>query len=492
MEASRAWAALGSGISALGYRVYNHGANLYVGGNFLAAGGKLADGIAGWDGANWSAIGTVGHLNGIYLSPTALASDGTNLFAGGASLYFAGQTNVNMVARFDGANWLPLGGGLSGSSVISGPIGTTILTLALTNNLLYAGGYFTNAGGVPVNNIAVWNGTNWSALGNPGGVVASILVGPQGVYACGASFYNLTGYNGPYFSLWNGAAWSSSVINFNYPPYTSTDFHFDDPVLGMAATAAIGTNIFIAGHFDIGETTNFPNYVYCDNIMRFDGANAWIMGTGLNSNVTRMAALGTNLYVAGTFTNAGGVAASKIAMWNGNYWTNLGTGLVGTGVINALTGLNGNLYAGGTFTNMGGVAVNHIAQWNGANWSALGQGITYPGQSSAPVTALASSGSDLFVGGTFRQAGDKPSFSIARWNARVNFNIPQLVNTAPPANGQYHCRLYASPGLTNVIQATTNLVSWAPVLTNTVGIFDFTDSNAAAYRQRFYRAVLSQ
>ena len=34
-----------------------------------------------------------------------------------------------------------------------------------TNNVLYAGGLFTDAGGVTVNYIAKWNGTTWSALG---------------------------------------------------------------------------------------------------------------------------------------------------------------------------------------------------------------------------------------------------------------------------------------------------------------------------------------
>ena len=31
---------------------------------------------------------------------------------------------------------------------------------------LYAGGYFTTAGGVPANYIAKWDGSAWSALGS--------------------------------------------------------------------------------------------------------------------------------------------------------------------------------------------------------------------------------------------------------------------------------------------------------------------------------------
>jgi hypothetical protein len=29
---------------------------------------------------------------------------------------------------------------------------------------IYAGGYFSTAGGIPTNNIAKWNGSSWSAL----------------------------------------------------------------------------------------------------------------------------------------------------------------------------------------------------------------------------------------------------------------------------------------------------------------------------------------
>jgi hypothetical protein len=58
------------------------------------------------------------------------------------------------------------------------------------------------------------------------------------------------------------------------------------------------------------------------------------------------------------------------------------------------------------------------------------------------------------------------------------------------SNGQFRLRLCGLTGLTNIVQATTNFSSWTPVLTNTAGIYDFTDPNAAAYRSRFYRAVL--
>ena len=41
-----------------------------------------------------------------------------------------------------------------------------VQTLAVSGNTLYAGGAFSTAGGVQANNIARWNGTNWSVLGS--------------------------------------------------------------------------------------------------------------------------------------------------------------------------------------------------------------------------------------------------------------------------------------------------------------------------------------
>src|SRR3989442_6025759 len=42
---------------------------------------------------------------------------------------------------------------------------TTVFRSAVSGSNLYAGGGFTNAGGVSANHISKWNGSAWSALG---------------------------------------------------------------------------------------------------------------------------------------------------------------------------------------------------------------------------------------------------------------------------------------------------------------------------------------
>ncbi|HEY1788069.1 MAG TPA: hypothetical protein VGJ73_07940 [Verrucomicrobiae bacterium] len=475
------WSALGAGVSSTITRVYSNVTNLYVGGNFLLAGGVIANGLASWNGAAWSAIGPGGRLNGLSSSVFAMAGNGTNLFAGGL-FSAAGQTAANYVGRFDGTSWYPLGSGI-------GPAGglTIVRSLAMATNGVYVGGQFNTAGSAGAANIAFWNGANWSALGGgPGGVVANMLIRPEGLYIVGASLEGSgPNYFSPIFMRWDGANWynelSTSNAFFSEP--------FNTPDITMDAIAAVGSNIYVGGRFNyaqgdqnfIMDATSCPD-IFCIN----HGGFATLVGTGVNSNVLDMAVIGTNLYVSGYFTNAGGIAASHIAMWDGANWHTVGSGVVGSGYVDTLAAIGTNLYAGGTFTNMGGVAASRIARWDGNNWWALGSG------GNSTVLGLYSSGNDLYAGGSFRTIGNKASYFIGHWNDQVNFNTPQLINSKWLSGGQFQARLYGVPGVTNIVQASTNLTVWTPILTNSAGIYDFTDPNSPVYPHRFYRGVLSQ
>ena len=60
-------------------------------------------------------------------------------------------------------------------------------------------------------------------------------------------------------------------------------------------------------------------------------------------------------------------------------WVSLNPGIPGTnGTVNATAvDGSGNLYIGGSFTFVGTVAANRIAEWNGTSWSALGSGVPH-------------------------------------------------------------------------------------------------------------------
>lgn len=188
------------------------------------------------------------------------------------------------------------------------------------------------------------------------------------------------------------------------------------------------------------------------------GAQVWTnLGTGLNSGGHALAfdAAG-NLYVAGDFTNAGGVEANRVAKWDGTNWNNLqgdreggnvyelafdshgnlyaaggayiekwnGTSWtnIGAGIdwfVYALACDNiGNLYAGGSFSQIGGRQVNYIAKWNGTTWTNLGAGMN------GYVEALACDNhGNLYAGGWFTNAGGVAANHIAKWNGIIWTNL---------------------------------------------------------------------
>ncbi|MFZ5879309.1 MAG: choice-of-anchor Q domain-containing protein [Chloroflexota bacterium] len=175
----------------------------------------------------------------------------------------------------------------------------------------------------------------------------------------------------------------------------------------VSAIAISGTDVYVGGNFtDAGGDVN------ADYIAKWDGS-AWsaLGGTPLNNSVYAIALSGTDVYVGGVFTDAGGDAnADKIAKWDGSAWSALGTGLNNTVYAIAISGTD--VYVGGYFTDAGGDAnADYIAKWDGSAWLALGAGLN------DIVYAIALSGTDVYVGGYFTDAGgDANADKIAKWN----------------------------------------------------------------------------
>jgi hypothetical protein len=151
------WSPLGSGMNGNMYAltVFDDGSGpaLYAGGNFTTAGGVSANFIAKWDGTQWSPLGS-GMNNFVYALAVFDDGSGPALYAGGG-FTMAGGLVANRIAKWDGAQWAPLGSGLNGDNTFR-----SVLALEAfddgTGSALYAGGFFTVAGGRPANYIAAW------------------------------------------------------------------------------------------------------------------------------------------------------------------------------------------------------------------------------------------------------------------------------------------------------------------------------------------------
>ncbi len=340
------------GLNNYGYALAkDNNGNLYVGGEFTAAGNCVTDckRIAKWNGTNWSGLGT-----GLNAQVWALAKDGSgNIYAGGSFTDADGNPSADRIAKWDDSTqeWIALGSGLN----------NTVYALTLdTNGNLYAGGTFINAGGdANADYIAKWNPTTqtWSAVGT--GVnswVYAIAFDTNGNLYAGGGFTSAgtCASDCKYIAKWNGSTWSGLSTGMNFA------------VRSLAFNA--GT-LYAGGVFTTAGTCSSN----CSRIAKWNGTTWSGVGGGVGNQVyaLRFDTSG-NLYATGWFETAGscGSNCQHIAKWNGSAWSALGSGLKYDGMSLLL---DGNVYVAGGFaaTGDGLTTLNYISKWDGATWSPL-------------------------------------------------------------------------------------------------------------------------
>ncbi len=188
------------------------GPMLYVGGDFLTAGGQRSPYLARWDGERWHAVpGLVGPASELdaYVNALRVWDDGAGpaLYVGGAFTMAAGL-QANHIARFDGVEW----------SAMAGPddIGANDRVNDLhahddgSGEALYASGAFTEMGGVPANRVARWNGAAWSAVGDGGDINTTVngLETSQGHLHAALTYQSSGARRVPGVARWDGDTWS--------------------------------------------------------------------------------------------------------------------------------------------------------------------------------------------------------------------------------------------------------------------------------------------
>jgi hypothetical protein len=434
------WSALGSGVVGSVGALAMSGSNLYVGGSFVTADGLTITKIARWDGSTWSALGYEAPL-GVddQNHVSALAVLGSDLYVGG---YFntAGGIAANNIAKWDGSSWSALG------DEPNQGMDSVVLALAVSGNDLYVGGDFSTAGGIAANLVAKWDGSSWSALGSGiGGIVAGGVVPPD-VYALGVSGSDL--YVGGIFSTAGGIA-ANSIAKWDGSSWSALGSGVDNAAPN--ALVVLGTNLYAGGAFTIAGGLGV------DSIAKWDGSTWSPLGSGLPSPVNAMVVSGRNLYVGGWRGYYGSPAMTAyIATWDGNSWSSLGSASGGTmtnidltigdyASVNAFAVSGSNLYVGGFFTSVNGIAATNIAKWDGTHWSALGSGLN------GSLTALAVSGGDVYAGGWFSRAGGIAATNVAKWNGSSWSALGSGFGGGPyyTALAVSGSNLYAGTGLTN-------------------------------------------
>lgn len=403
------WSSVGGGINGAVFALATDGTNLYAGGSFSSAGGVVATNLAKWDGTNWSSIGAL-HLPGMANPARAIVHDllwDQELYAAGMFTQ-AGATAATNIARWDGQTWHALGDGLGefrdGDGIFE------VYSLTKHSGQLYAGGLFHRSGGIAVTNLARWDGAAWEQVGGGvtggdfqvywfdgvsgyplSGVVFSLSSSPAGVIA-GGIFTSVGNTPANNIGLWDGTNWHA---------------------IGGVTDGAVyrivgeGTNHFIAGIFStIGG-------IPASGIAKWSGANWSNLGQGIIGAGIALANSGTNIYLGGEFQVAGGQAAGHIARWNGSDWMALTAGdctAPSSRVSSLAFSSAGQLYAAGSFISAGKVRLNRVGRYDGTNWHALGQGFTELNIHSVSVV-----GTNVYVKGYFNRPASGIR-NLARWN----------------------------------------------------------------------------
>jgi trimeric autotransporter adhesin len=408
------WSALGSGCDDRIWTLASHddgsGPALYAGGDFLVAGGTAAPHVARWDGTSWSALAGDDFGKSVRALSSFDDGNGPRLFAGG-EFQRAGPTGANYVAAWDGAQWSTLGGGLGAYDAVR-----CVASCDLgSGEELYVGGDFNSIGERRVLRIARWTGSDWAALGAgiADGTVEAILAHDDGqgrhLFAAGV-FHEAGGAQVNDIARWDGAQWSGLPGLGSHTLYALEEF---DDGTGTALYAA--GDIYSAG----GVTTH--------GIGRWDGSGWSPVGSGLSSVAEALEVFddgsGPKLYAGGFFQSAGSTVVNRIACWDGTSWEPVGGGA--SGPVHALRvldfGAGPRLYAGGVFLSIGGVVARSVAFWDGVAWTPLGTGLT-PLVGVDGVRSLRSfdrgtgAGPELFVAGHFDAAGGIPASNVARWD----------------------------------------------------------------------------
>ena len=338
--------------------------------------------------ANWSSM-----------NPSIPGADGAIYAAvvdGAGNLYVAGdftaigEVIANNIAKWNGTNWSALASGIN----------FPVFALAVSGTDVYAGGSFSTAGGVAAANIAKWSGSNWSALGlgvygintEDGPIVYALAVSGNDLYV-GGLFTTAGDVAATNTAKWNGSNWSALGPGLQELGCCGNGF-------GVFTLAASGHDLYAGGYFLVSTADGTA----LANVAKWNGTNwsalAWgpVGGPVRRHAVKALALSGNDLYASDDY--------GMVAKWNGTSWSTLGSGM--NSPVAALAVSGSDLYAGGSFTTAGGIQANSIAKWNGSSWTALGSGVN------GKVQALTVSGSDLYVGGHFTTAGGKVSTYIAR------------------------------------------------------------------------------
>jgi hypothetical protein len=455
------WRRMGDGVDAPVHAIAVVGGDVYVGGEFTVAGGTAAAGLARWDGASWWPVagGVSSARSWAPATVRALASDGARLYVAGgfdAAGSADGAVVANGIAALDlqtGA-WATFEDGLW----VMGEPGEG-RALALHGDRLYVGGSFDRAGSAETASFAAAELATgrWQAFG--AGVRNGDLTGIVDSLAVDAASGTL--FIGGQFTTADTVE-TSGVATLDAGGFGSLGVltYYDEPsTVRVAALAHAGGRLYAAGTFTAADGVPAEQWVAHDG-------TAWSVPAPLDNAVFALAAYGDGAVVAGRFGHSGELRIPHAGIWTGAAWQTFGQGLTfdpyADSNVYALAATDAGVQAGGYFDQVGPVRVASVAEWRDGAWHDMAGGMQSP-DALGRVFAMLRAGADLYATGIFETAGGVPAANIARWDGERWWPLGSGIQGTGLALAMLAGRLYVGGGfyLAGDVPAY-NVASWDP------------------------------
>lgn len=297
----------------------------------------------------------------------------------------------------------------------------TIYAMARDNSgNLYVGGDFLNLNGIDEADYIAKRDVNgtWTALASgTGGIVRALACDVAGNVYVGGDFTNLKDANGDFISMWNGSA------------FASVGGGAEDLV--RAIVVGRDGSVYVGGDFAHVHTAVPADVANTTGIAKWSGAAWSALGTGVTLGATDIGVTGLdmdqadNLYAAGWFTEAGGVAAAdSVAKWNGTAWSSMG--VFTAEAMGVAVGKDQTIYAIGHFSTINGASILKIGQYKGSGWYPLGSGITQLAVASVRECLAVTDDGTVYAAGSFVDAGGVTVPGLASWNG-TSWIVPSIV-----------------------------------------------------------------
>lgn len=312
--------------------------------------------------------------------------------------------------------WGPLGSGLAG---------TQVDYLQVWNGKLIAAGRITTAGGLPAHNIAAWDGSQWSALGEGWDSIRGITTHNGMLAVAGVRPDSSEGE----VALWDGVEWTTAAksnknllasylgqlyqadqwrdaLGYHHASVKRYDGLFWVTVREWVLSPGYGASINVLTVIDDSLFVDVGPYGW---IYSYDGSTWTPKGTtGREFGKALTKANGT-LYSLGRWN----IGETGVSFWDGALWTDIlfqdyFTDDLFAGADKGLIAFEGKATLGSAFYD--GVNLFYrVVQWDGLNWTTLG------GEMNNLVRVLTIYNGKLMAAGEFTEADSLPAGFVAEY-----------------------------------------------------------------------------